>query len=336
MPPPFVSLCIPTFRRAAMLGELLGSIARESGSERENLEIVVSEDPSGEGPATLAALEHHRSALPLLRHEVSPERLGFDRNFLRVMSLAQGEWCWMLGDDDVIEPGGLGKALAALRAHPGASGATLGRHAYDATLEHRIYQRPFRQAATREFTDAGEMFLALLDQLGFLSSTVLRRSVFERVAGEPKTQGFLGSGYVQMWLLMRMVQAEPRWLALAEPCVGWRADNDSFNERGLLGRLRMDVEGYARVSAGIFGLDSPVHRQAMAFVARSHVRHHIVRAKLGGASLAYTRDALGLCLRHYARHPAWWLHTFPLLLLPAGLLRRARSAVQAARARLGR
>ena len=331
----FLSLCIPTFRRAGPLDALLASMASEASGVAD-VEVVVSEDPSEESAATSVVIARHRAGLPSLRHGVNAERLGFDRNFLRVMSMAEGKWCWLLGDDDVIEPGGLARVLQALREHPELTGMTLGRHAYDSQVEHRIYQRPFRQAATREFTDAGEMFLALLDQIGFLSCTVLRRDAFERAAAEPATQEFLGSGYVQMWLLMRMMKAAPRWLCLAEPCVGWRADNDSFNERGLLGRLRMDVEGYARVSAGIFGADSPVHREAMAWVARTHARHHIVRAKLGGASLRYTRDALGLCLRHYARHPAWWVHTFPLLLLPAGLLRHARSAIQGLRARAGR
>jgi len=86
--------------------------------------------------------------------------------------------------------------------------------------------------------------------------------------------------------------------------VGWRADNDSFEERGQIGRLRMDIEAYERVAEAIFGRDSATFRRAMSDVSRTHVRHHIVHAKPNGASWRYTRGAVGLPRTYAGPDPA--------------------------------
>jgi abequosyltransferase len=165
---------------------------------------------------------------------------------------------------------------------------------------------------------------------------VLRRDLCLQLIASPEVQSFVGSGYVQLYVMMRMMALEPNWLYLADKCVGWRSDNDSFAERGHLGRLRMDMEGYERVAAATFSRDSVTYRQAIAEVSRSHVRHHIVRAKLAGASWAYSRDALKLCARHYWTFPSFWFKTFPLLVMPRAGVRLSRSAYQGLKKFIGR
>lgn len=333
MPPLKLSLCLLAYRRADTLRDMLDSLAPQL---TEECEVVIAEDPSDESERIAQIVNEFRTRFAAVRHERNPERLSFDRNFLKATSLATGEWCWMLSDDDIVEPGGVAAVRAAVDASPGLTGLTLSHIAYDHLLQSRIYQRPFLEPGTRIFDDAGEVCLRLLDRLGFLSATVLRRSVLQEALADGRHEAFLGSGYVQLWCLLRMAQLRPHWLAVAERCVGWRADNDSFNERGQMGRLRMDVEGYSRIVADLFGENSAVYRAAMSFVARAHARHHIVRSKLAGASSAYSRQALALCWRYYRGLPAFWRHTFPILLLPAPALRLARSTYQGLKARLRR
>jgi hypothetical protein len=98
----------------------------------------------------------------------------------------------------------------------------------------------------------------------------------------------------------------------------------------------MDVEGYERIASAFFPRESATFRRSAALVAGLHVRHHIVHAKLGGATSDFTWQAWRLCLRHYARLPAFWLRTFPILLLPASVLRRLRPVYQRARQMAGR
>jgi abequosyltransferase len=330
--PPFLSICIPTYARPGPLAQLLESIARQW---RDDLEVLVAEDPS-DARETAAVVEGMRGRIPRLHYTRNPERLMFDRNLLGLLARGEGEYFWLVSDDDVLEPGGVAAVIAGLRAHDPVTGVTVNRNNYDSTLTAQIYGRPFHQRETSVFTSADEMFTGLLDQIGLLSCQILRRDLCQQVIASPEAQSFVGSGYVQLYVMMQMMALAPRWLYLADKCVGWRADNDSFAERGHLGRLRMDVEGYERVAAAIFSRDSATYRHAIAEVARSHVRHHIVRAKLGGATWAYSRDALALCIRHYETFPSFWLKTFPLLLMPRAGVRLSRSAYQRLKQLLGR
>ena len=330
--PPLLSLCIPTYARPGPLAQLLESIA---GQWTGDIEVLITEDPSDQD-GTTPVIEKARDRIPGLSYWRNAERLQFDRNLLGLLTRAQGEYCWLLSDDDVIEPGGVASVIAGLRQHGPVTGLTVNRNNYDSTLTTPIYGRPFHQRETRVFTRADEMFIGLLDQIGLLSCQVLRREACARVIASPEVDAFIGSGYVQLLVMMRMMSLEPRWLFLADRCVGWRADNDSFVERGQLGRLRMDVEGYERVAATIFSRESATYRQSLAAVAHSHVRHHIVRAKLGGASWNYSREALGVCVRHYASFPSFWLKTFPLLLMPRTGVRLARSGYQGLKQLLGK
>ena len=324
METPLLSICIPTYRRSALLAEALESVAAQATDE---IEVVITEDPSDDA-GTARVVEEFRPRLHSIRHVVNATRLQFDGNFLHVMSLARGRFCWLLSDDDKIEPGGVAGVTRAIQSHDGLTGLTLNRRAYDRDYAQPAYERPFHQREDRVFTDLPAMYLALLDQLGFLSGMVINRADFMEALADPRVTEFTGSGYVQLFLSVLMMQRNPRWLYVATPCVGWRRDNDSFVERGALGRLQMDVEGYDRVASAFFPRNSRTFREAAAEVVGRHVRHHIVHAKLNGASADFTREALRLCLRHYASIPAFWLRTFPVLLMPRALLRGLRSVYQ--------
>ncbi len=330
-PEPFLSICIPTYARPGPLEQVLRSIASQV---TDDVEVIVAEDPSDHNATEV--IERIRTIMPGLKYSQNAERVKFDLNLLGLLGRARGDYCWLLSDDDVVEPGAVKSVLRALEQFGPITGVTVNRNNYDSTLTERIYGRPFRQQATGTFHGADEMFIGLLDQIGLLSCQILRRDSCLQVIASPEAQSFVGSGYVQLYVMMRMMALEPRWLYLADKCVGWRADNDSFAERGHLGRLRMDMEGYERVAAVIFSPESATYRHAIAEVARSHVRHHIVHAKLGGASWAFSRNALALCVRHYGTFPSFWFKTFPLLLMPRAGVRLARSAYQGIKQFLGR
>jgi len=272
-------------------------------------------------------IESFRSRLPHLTIYRADPPLRYDRNLLQVASLARGKFCWLFGDDDRLEPGAIPPVLDGLQANPDLAGLTTDRIAYDSDLRNRIPVRPLKQQETKRFKDAKEAFRVLLDRLGFLSCQVINRALWQRVVAEENLEKYF-TGYVQLYVIARMLVRAPRWLFLAQPCVAFRADNDSFRSLGLIGRLQMDVCGYETIVGDVFGRDSQLYHQAMAEVARTHARHHIVTAKRNHAPVSFSRNALALCLRVYGRYPAFWLQTFPVLVLPRSLMLGMRGLYQ--------
>jgi abequosyltransferase len=319
---PLLSFCIPTRNRAEFLRELLESIAPQATPE---VEVVISDDGSTDD--TRMVIESFRTRLPQLSaHRVDPP-LRYDRNLLHVVSMARGKYCWLFGDDDRLEPGGLAAVLEALEAEPDLTGLTTDRVSYDSALAHRLPVRALKQQQSALFRDADEAFLRLLDRLGFLSCQIVNRAIWNEIVRGENLEPYF-TGYVQLYVIARMLVQAPRWQFLAQPSVAFRADNDSFRALGQFGRLQMDVCGYETIVGDVFGRNSRLYHEAMAEVSRTHARHHIVTAKRAGAPLSFFRQALKLCVQHYGRYASFWLHTFPVLIMPRSIMLFMRSWYQ--------
>ncbi|MEO8044785.1 MAG: hypothetical protein ABI674_07750, partial [Spartobacteria bacterium] len=275
-------------------------------------------------------VESFRARIPQLVYQRVDPPLRYDRNLLYAVSLARGKYCWLFGDDDRLEPGGLGAVLAQLRGVEELTGLTTDRISYDSTLAKLLPVRTLKQQTSVIFRDADEAFLALLDRVGFLSCQIINRRIWNEVASRENLEPYF-TGYVQLYVIARMLVHAPYWQFLAQPCVGFRADNDSFRALGSTGRLRMDVCGYETTIGDVFGRSSKVYREAMSEVSHTHVRHHIIDAKRRGAPASFTFRALALCVPHYWRYPAFWLRTFPVLIAPRGLMLALRRLYQQAR-----
>lgn len=319
---PLVSFCIPTRNRAEFLRTFLESLAAQITPE---IEVVISDD--GSTDATGAVVEEFRTRLPQLVYKRVDPPLLYDRNLLHAVALARGQYCWLFGDDDRLEPGALGAVLEALHRDPELTGLTTDRVSYDSALADRLPVRALRQQESALFRDPRQAFLRLLDRLGFLSCQVVQRALWNGVVRQENLAPYT-RGYVQLYIIARMLVLAPRWQFLACPAVAFRADNDSFRSLGMFGRLEMDVCGYETIVGDVFGRESQLYHQAMAEISRTHARHHIVTAKRLGAPSSFFRQALALCLRHYGSYATFWLHTFPVLIMPPGLLLKLRALYQ--------
>ncbi|MDQ3198596.1 MAG: glycosyltransferase [Verrucomicrobiota bacterium] len=322
---PLISICLPTRNRAGFLRESLASIADQITPE---VEVVVSDD--GSTDETPAVIESFSSRLPQLTVLRADPPLRYDRNVLHAVAEARGKYCWLFGDDDRLEPGGLAAVLDTLRSQSDLTGLTTGRISYDSELRNQLPVRALKQSTSALFTEPDEAFLKLLDRLGFLSCQIVNRAHWNDVVRQGNLEPYF-TGYVQLYIIARMIARAPRWKFLATECVAFRADNDSFRALGQFGRLEMDVCGYETITGDVFGRDSRLYHEAMAEVARTHARHHIVTAKRLGAPASFFREALTLCVRHYGRYASFWLHTFPVLIMPRSLMLRLRGWYQRGR-----
>jgi hypothetical protein len=110
--PPLLSICIPTWNRAASLRRTLASLAAAlprlpAGA----VELCLSDNASTD--ETAAVISDFSAPRILFQHTRLPENSGFSGNYWSVASLATGKFSWITGDDDAFDP----DALAALVAN---------------------------------------------------------------------------------------------------------------------------------------------------------------------------------------------------------------------------
>lgn len=110
---PLLTIAIPTYNRAQYLERLLTVLANQILSESQ-IELIVSDNASSD--ETPNVVDHFKlRGLPIyyLRNQ---SNLGPDRNILQCYEQASGKYVWILGDDDLVRPGGIAKVLSHLQA----------------------------------------------------------------------------------------------------------------------------------------------------------------------------------------------------------------------------
>jgi len=236
---------------------------------------------------------------------------------------ATGDYIWLMGDDDRIEPGGAARVLAALDRWPGVCGLTLGVIDYDVGMAHRVGVR--KTPPTQVLRGVGQIFAELADLLGFMSALVVNRQKWRAAAADPASAAF-ENYYIQVYLIGRIVGRGGLWGVVREPCVGFRTGNDQFEVKfGWLNRLKIDVAGYDQLADGLLRDDPAAHAAMRRRVFDTHVMARLNNAK---TQVAHTPDiwrAAAYLYGPYHRMPRFWTRGLPTLFAPKWLIRGARS-----------
>lgn len=113
---PKLSICIPTYNRAHLLESALLSLEPQILRVEGRVEVIVCDNHSQD--ETPEVVRDAQGRWPF-RYYRNKENLGAARNAVRLITeLAEGEFLWMLGDDDIVRPDGVARVLSVLEQYP--------------------------------------------------------------------------------------------------------------------------------------------------------------------------------------------------------------------------
>src|SRR2546421_11807457 len=92
---PFISICIPAYKRPHYLQRLLDSIAIQSFKDYE---VIISDD-SGDDNSVRDLVQKYDSVFALSYHRNTPS-LGTPANWNNAIEKANGAWIKLMHDDD--------------------------------------------------------------------------------------------------------------------------------------------------------------------------------------------------------------------------------------------
>lgn len=104
-----LSICIATFKRGKFIGETLDSILSQMES---GVEIVVVDGASPDD--TPEVMARYTAVYPDIRYFRESVNSGVDADFDKAVGYAQGEFCWLMTDDDLLRPGAIAAVLSRL------------------------------------------------------------------------------------------------------------------------------------------------------------------------------------------------------------------------------
>jgi glycosyltransferase involved in cell wall biosynthesis len=113
---PLLSICLPTYNRVDCLEIALNALIAECAHHGKNVEIIVADNASTD---STRKLKKKYDGCDFVRWYQRCDNIGAPANVAScAMELAQGEFCWIIGDDDLVLPGGVGQIIKALQSHP--------------------------------------------------------------------------------------------------------------------------------------------------------------------------------------------------------------------------
>lgn len=110
-----LSICIPTYNRAKNLENCLNSIIICKKNCDLIFQICISDNNSTD--ETQEIIQKAQLSIDIKYHRNS-ENLGIPRNFLNVVSMADGDFIWLIGDDDLLLPYTIPKLYGLINNHP--------------------------------------------------------------------------------------------------------------------------------------------------------------------------------------------------------------------------
>jgi len=187
------SVCVPAYNRAVHLRALLDSVYAQ---DFKDFEIVICEDDSPERSQIQAVARDYSERYPgTLRYIENASNLGYDGNVRRLVELADGEFCFFMGNDDMMCAGALTCVSGLLGRYPNV-GVILRSYAWFDEVPEKINQTVRYFSEEREFSAGAEAIRVCFRRSGVLSGYIVHRDSAHAVA----TSKFDGTLYYQLHL----------------------------------------------------------------------------------------------------------------------------------------
>ena len=168
---PLVSICIPTYNRAGMIGKAIQSALDQS---YPNIEVIVVDNASTDDTRSVVA-SYGDKRLSYIRNE---RNLGLFGNFNRCVEVARGEYVHILHSDDYINPDFTALCMAFFFAHP-----SVVMTSTRANIVNNGTESPIPCSDTDFVLAAPEGFRQLLAARSFIAcpSVMIRRDVYQKL-----------------------------------------------------------------------------------------------------------------------------------------------------------
>jgi glycosyltransferase involved in cell wall biosynthesis len=187
------SVCIPAYNRARHLRALLDSIFCQ---DYRNFEVVICEDDSPEREQIAAIVANYAGRYPnVIKYFENERNLGYDANIRNLVARSCGEFCFFMGNDDVMCPGALAHTAGIIERYPDV-GFVLKSYAWFDSAPDEINQEVRYFNEERLFAAGNEAVMVCFRRSGVISGYIVDRDSAHAAA----TDRFDGTLYYQLHL----------------------------------------------------------------------------------------------------------------------------------------
>ena len=210
-----LSICIATLNRSRYIGDTLDSIIRQLTSD---VEIVVLDGASTDG--TEAILRERVKTCEQLRYIRQATNCGIDRDYNTAVEFCDGEYVWLMTDDDLLKPGAINAVLHALKDVP--SLVVVNAEVRNANMSQTLQPRRLNIAGDMTFgpSESDSLMMLAGDYLSFIGCVVIRHDVWTLRKKEP----YFGTLFIHVGIIFQAALPKHA-IVIAAPFIAIRYGN---------------------------------------------------------------------------------------------------------------
>lgn len=217
-----LSICIATYNRGKFIGETLNSILTQNLS---GVELIVVDGASLDNTHTV--MTEYVSKHPNVKYFHEATNSGVDRDYDKAVGYASGEYCWLMTDDDILEPTAISRVLESIQEAHDLIVVNSGLKSVD--LSKTVHKQFLKFDSDRIYTstDKERFFAEVAGYLSFIGGVVIKRSLWmarDRVS-------YYGTLFIHVGTIF---QHPPITNAkvISDPLINIRLGNSMWSPRG--------------------------------------------------------------------------------------------------------
>jgi glycosyltransferase involved in cell wall biosynthesis len=214
-----LAICIPTYRRPALLERCLRS-ALASAQDRP-ISVIVADDAVSD--ANVEVMTRVTAEHPNVQWHRNPNNLGIDDNIQRAVELCTADFAWLVGEDDTFVAGAVAAMVDRLQ-HLDVPFVFANYRYVDDSMERELGTA--LPTAADGTMPCGPFLEQWLWAVGFLGACVVCKSAWNITSAQP----YRGTYYTHVGRIVEMLAREPSVAIVAQPCVCNRVEGqDTFS-----------------------------------------------------------------------------------------------------------
>lgn len=198
-----LSICIPNYNRKEKLERIVLQLIQqiEENNLYNDIEICVSDNKSEEdviGLLDTISKEHCKVNIIFSQAE---KNYGMDRNFIRAVNMAKGDYCWLIGNDDQVSIDGLSNIMNIIKNYK-FDLLFMGLYAGDEAKECYPFEKKSDFKESFWSGDKGcEFFNRVISDLsigGYMSNVIFRKESWMKY--QYKYENKCGTTIIQVYI----------------------------------------------------------------------------------------------------------------------------------------
>jgi glycosyltransferase involved in cell wall biosynthesis len=218
---PRLSICIATYNRAGYIGETLESIIPQITDE---VEIVIVDGASTDD--TSRVIKSYIEVCKKINYIRLPSKGGVDQDYCKAVELAQGEYCWLFTDDDMLKPDAISAVLNEVSK--GYSLIIVNAQIMNRGLS-KVIENKCLLIDTNEVYSESEMeplFNRVVSCVHYIGCVVINRDLW--IQREKKR--YFGTEFIHVGVIFQSPLPAPA-LVIAQPYIMYRNSTAQWTQR---------------------------------------------------------------------------------------------------------